>query len=72
MLRFERLRIGGWRQFSQVEITFNRQLTVITGANGAGKSTLLNILIQHFGLSRAMLGVPTMAKGERSFLANVI
>ena len=71
MLRFEKLRIGGWRQFSHVEIAFHPQLTVITGANGAGKSTILNILIQHFGLTRALLGVPTIVKGERGFLANV-
>jgi hypothetical protein len=71
VLRFERLRIGGWRQFSQVDMTFHPQLTVITGANGAGKSTILNILIQHFGLSKALLGVPTSVKGERGFFANV-
>jgi hypothetical protein len=71
MLKFEKLRIGGWRQFSQVEIEFSPQLTVITGANGAGKSTILNLLIQHFGLSRTMLGVPTTGSGARGFLVNV-
>ncbi len=71
MLHFERLRIGGWRQFSQVEIEFGRQLTVITGANGAGKSTILNLLIQHFGLTRAVLGVPTTRSGESGFAMNV-
>lgn len=45
---FERLEIGRWRQFIDVDIAFHSRLTVLTGANGSGKTTLLNLLGRHF------------------------
>lgn len=46
---FKRLNIKGWRQFSNVDIEFHENLTVLTGANGAGKTTILNLLAQSTG-----------------------
>lgn len=46
---FKRINIKAWRQFSDIDIEFHRNLTVLTGANGAGKTTILNILSQSTG-----------------------
>ena len=46
---FKRLNIKEWRQFSDVDIFFHEQLTVLTGANGAGKTTILNLLSKSTG-----------------------
>jgi energy-coupling factor transporter ATP-binding protein EcfA2 len=64
-MTFSKLTINGWRQFSEIEIDFHPQLTVITGANGAGKSTLLRILSQHFGWSQPLLATPMLSKDGR-------
>ena len=71
MLRFERMKLSGWRQFSTVEIVFDEQLTILTGSNGAGKTTLLNLLIQHFGIQKPYLGTPTRKDGVTYFTSNV-
>jgi hypothetical protein len=55
---FKKLEIAGWRQFSEIDIDFHPQLTIITGANGSGKSTLLNILSRHIGVERPYLSIP--------------
>lgn len=34
---FKRIKLSGWRQFSDIDIVFHDHLTVLTGANGAGK-----------------------------------
>ncbi|WP_409966916.1 AAA family ATPase [Bengtsoniella intestinalis] len=46
---FRRLNIKDWRQISEIDIEFHRNLTIITGANGAGKTTILNLLSQATG-----------------------
>lgn len=48
-LMFTRINIKEWRQFSNVDITFHKHLTVLTGANGAGKTTILNLLSKSIG-----------------------
>src|ERR1044072_6113796 len=70
-MRFERLRLAAWRQFSGVDIRFHSNLTIITGANGAGKSTLLNILGQNLGQHRPYLAVPMQVDGQRSFFSSI-
>lgn len=60
-MKFERITLTDWRQYSQIEIDFHPHLTIITGANGAGKSTLLNILSQHFGWHNPLLATPTVS-----------
>ncbi len=61
-MRFEKLTLRGWRQFSNIDIDFHSRLTVIAGANGAGKSTLLRVLSQHFGYSFSLVATPTLNK----------
>lgn len=60
-MKFEKLTIKGWRQFSGVEIDFHPRITIITGANGAGKSTILKILSQHFGWQNPLLATPKVS-----------
>lgn len=55
------LKIGGWRQFADVDLEFHPRLTVITGANGAGKSTMLRVLAQHFGWTPPLLATPVLS-----------
>lgn len=40
---FKSIKIQRWRQFSDVFIDFDTQMTVVTGVNGSGKTTLLHI-----------------------------
>jgi hypothetical protein len=68
---FSRLQLGQWRQFSEVDISFHPQLTIITGANGAGKSTILNILGQNIGAFRPYLGSPKRMGGSRSYVSGI-
>ncbi|MBQ0036392.1 MAG: AAA family ATPase [Firmicutes bacterium] len=53
---FKKLKINGWRQFSNIDINFHDHLTVLTGANGAGKTTLLNLLSKSIGGESTFLG----------------
>ncbi len=71
-LRFERLELGGWRQFSAVDMVLHPQLTVITGANGAGKSTLLNLFSQHFGFAPALLSTPRLTSGAYIYWTDIV
>lgn len=59
---FTYLTLKNWRQFSDVQVDFHPQLTILTGANGAGKTTLLNLLNRHFGWNMQFLGVPGRRK----------
>jgi energy-coupling factor transporter ATP-binding protein EcfA2 len=61
-IKFARLSVHDWRQFSNVTIDFHPRLTIVTGANGAGKSTLLRLLAQHFGWHMPLLSTPRMSK----------
>jgi predicted ATPase len=66
---FKRLKVDGWRQYEDVDITFHHKLTIITGANSAGKTTLLNMLNQHLGgYMQALVGVPILSLGGLSYL----
>ncbi|ORL62368.1 AAA family ATPase [Pseudomonas putida] len=66
-MKLSKLTINNWRQFSNIEINFHPQMTIITGANGTGKTTLLKILGQHFGWSLPLLSTPFRKPGSSSF-----
>ena len=59
---FAILSISGWRQFETLALTFDRRLTVLTGANGSGKSTVLTLLARHFNWPRVYSTAPNAAK----------
>jgi energy-coupling factor transporter ATP-binding protein EcfA2 len=59
---FKRLKLKNWQQFKAIDLQFNHQLTVITGANGSGKTTLLSILAIHHGWQNSSLAVPKKDK----------
>jgi recombinational DNA repair ATPase RecF len=54
---FKRLKLGPWRQFAEVDISFSR-LTVLTGPNGCGKTTILSILANHFNWRNRIIAAP--------------
>jgi len=62
-MKFDRLQIENWRQFSEIDLQLHPRLTVLTGANGAGKSTLIRIFSQHLGFQRPLFGTPFLADG---------
>lgn len=46
---FKEIKLCRWRQFKDLNISFDDKMTILTGENGAGKTTILNILSKHFG-----------------------
>src|SRR4030042_1429040 len=46
---FLQIKLHEWRQFNNIQIDFDNQMTILTGENGTGKTTILNILSRHFG-----------------------
>ncbi len=66
-MKFSKLTINNWRQFSSIELKFHPKMTIITGANGAGKTTILKLLGQHFGWSFPVLATPFRRPGSSSF-----
>ena len=65
MEQFKDLNLKGWRQFEEIDINFENQTTVLTGANGCGKTTILNVLSQHFGWNINFSATPFMGKKTR-------
>lgn len=57
-MKYDRLQIADWKQFSDVEIDFHNRLTVLTGANGSGKTTLLHLLARCVGWEFQELATP--------------
>lgn len=66
-MRFEKIILTEWRQFSKIDIDFHPNVTIITGANGAGKSTILKLLSKHFGWHHPFLGTPFLSKERGVF-----
>lgn len=65
---FKRLEIFHWRQFEDINIDVNKNLTVLTGANGAGKTTLLNIFGKHFGWNYQWISTPSIDEKTGSYV----
>ena len=61
-MSFQSLHIENWQQFSNVDITFHPNLTIITGANGSGKTTILTLLARHYGWDHISLATPKADK----------
>lgn len=67
MSTFKRLEISKWQQFGEINIEFDRNVTILTGANASGKTTLLNLLSRHSGWSIPSLSVPLKDKVSEAF-----
>lgn len=65
MEQFKDLKLKGWRQFEEIDINFENQVTVLTGANGCGKTTILNVLSRHFGWNINFSATPFMGKKKK-------
>lgn len=61
-MKFQKLKINDWKQFTNIDIDFHPNLTVLTGANGSGKTTILNLLARHFGWNINELATPAKDK----------
>lgn len=72
-MKFDRLQIADWKQFSDVEIVFHNRLTVLTGANGSGKTTLLHLLARCLGWEFQELATPKkdLKTGAIRFFTNL-
>lgn len=66
-MKFKKITLAEWRQFSKIDIDFHPDVTIITGANGAGKSTILKLLSKHFGWHHPFLGTPFLSKERGTF-----
>lgn len=66
-MKFEKITLAEWRQFSKIDIDFHPNVTIITGANGAGKSTILKLLSKHFGWHQSFLSTPFLSKDKAGF-----
>lgn len=56
--QFREIGLQEWRQFTDIHIKFDSQMTVLTGQNGTGKTTILNILSRHFGWNLSFISTP--------------
>ncbi|KOY86020.1 hypothetical protein AD998_07570 [bacterium 336/3] len=64
----EKIVINDWKQFSDIEIEFHPQLTILTGANGSGKTTILNLLGKLvYGNIQDEIAVPSIDKETGGF-----
>ncbi len=71
-MHFNRIQLMGWRQFSQIDVKLDSNVTIITGENGCGKTTLLNILAMHNNWHYAPLASPKEDKnGVWNFFTNI-
>lgn len=68
---FRHLTVSDWRQFGDVEISFHRRLTILTGANASGKSTLLGILARHLNWNRQYSSAPRRQHEKGSSWSNI-
>lgn len=66
-MKFQKITLNEWRQFSNIDIDFHPNVTIITGANGAGKSTILKLLSKHFGWHHPFLGTPFLSAQKGVF-----
>ncbi|AKG53071.1 hypothetical protein DGWBC_0385 [Dehalogenimonas sp. WBC-2] len=55
---FKEIKLQNWRQYKNVEIILDTEMTVLTGENGTGKTTLLNTLSRHFGWNLSLISTP--------------
>jgi len=65
MINFSKVTLNDWRQFEKIDIDFNSQTTVLTGANGCGKTTILNVLSRHFGWNINFSATPFIGKKKK-------
>ena len=60
MASFKNIKISNWRQFENIDIELDSDITILTGKNGSGKTTLLNLLAKHFGWHIQLISSPQL------------
>lgn len=71
---YNNIKISDWRQFKDIDIDFDKHLTILTGANGSGKTTILNILGSAFGKRINFISTPKRDKktGILKYLTGIL
>lgn len=67
-ISFSNLKLNHWRQFNDIDISFDNNIIILTGPNGSGKTTILNILNRHFGWSLNFVSTPYLSKNKNKKL----
>jgi len=55
---FKKIELNHWRQFENIDIELDENVTILTGSNGAGKTTILGVLSKNFGWNTRLLSTP--------------
>lgn len=72
MASFKNLKISNWRQFENIDIELDSNITILTGKNGSGKTTLLNLLAKHFGWNIKLISSPQLkVKNGKNIFSDV-
>ena len=65
MDKFRKLTLTRWRQFENVQIDLDANITILTGKNGCGKTTIMNVLGRHFGWNINFVSTPYTSERKR-------
>ncbi|WP_185938669.1 AAA family ATPase [Enterococcus casseliflavus] len=68
----EKINIQNWKQFKDINIDFQNQVTILTGENGTGKSSILKVLAKIIGWEFSEIRQPKPLSTEEIYLNQLI
>lgn len=71
MQNFKNIKFSKWRQYENIDLELDSNITIITGKNGCGKTTLLNVLARHFGWNVNLISTPQIGKNKKKFWSDI-